>query len=60
MSNSLKVASDTVWTPNVRGFWKPGTIELLFRESRPKQPMGERLMEGIARVSESGGGALIN
>jgi len=50
-SQGLKVVSDTVWTPNVRGFWKVGTFELLFRKDHPKQTKAQRLTSGIARVS---------
>ena len=49
-SNGLKIASDHVWTRNVRGFWKVCTLELLFRKEG-NQTLTERLVAGLQRVS---------
>jgi hypothetical protein len=54
-SNGLTIAGDTLWTRNVRGFWKVGTFELLFRKDSPKQSTASRIAKGLNRGSETWG-----
>lgn len=51
VSNGLTIASDTLWTKNIRGFWKVCTMDLLFRPEGPKQTTSERILQGLNRVS---------
>jgi hypothetical protein len=53
-ANGLSIAGDTLWTRNVRGFWKVGTFELLFRKDSPKQSTASRIAKGLNRVRKTG------